>query len=176
MRKASPAIEAVRNFIMQVEVVDSIIEEEILAEDPHHTDEEFEAEEDLIRAKLLRRGPPPKSWDQTQMQFFNAAEHKAEIMALAQGLTMEEVLNFYGITSGILPDYDEFFFEVTYIRGRMKAKQEAVQSLFDNMKVAKGGIGTQASLAYLTRFADSFKGEVNGSDGTPRAIKIEVVE
>jgi len=151
------------------------VNEGIVPEDDFDADELNE--EELIREKIIQRGAPPVNWDQQQLQFFNAMEHTAEIMALAQGLSMEEVLNFYGITIGLLPDYDEFFFEITYIRGRMKAKQEAVQSLFDNMKIAKGGIGTQASLAYLTRFADSFKGEVNGANsGTPKAIKIELVE
>lgn len=139
------------------------------------TDADDFSEEEKIRAQILARGAPPRHWDAGQLQFFTL-EHIPEIKALAQGLSKEETLNFYGLSKGLLPEYDEFFFDIQYIRGRIDAKQRAVQNLFENMRATRGNGGVQATLAYLNRFADSFKGHGDELTGMPKAIRIEMVE
>ena len=135
-------------------------------------DEEYD-EEEHIRSRILKLGPPPASWDEQQLQFFRETyRFESEIKRLSAGLDREEVLNYYGLTDGILPEYDQYFFDICFIRGRMDAKHKAVQRLFDQM--GEGRNGTHAALAYLNRFANSFKGEA-GKNEIPKAIKIEVV-
>lgn len=141
---------------------------DIIDDDNEVTDEEY------ARTILQEWGKPiPKKWENDKLKFFNAVEHKAEIQALARGLTIEEALNFYGLTAGVLPEYDALYFVATYLQGRVKAKSDAVAALFNNMN---GAQGTQASLAYLNRFAQSFQTEVGSGNDTIKAIKIEVVE
>lgn len=137
------------------------------------TEDEDYDEEDNIRRSILRLGPPPASWDEQRLQFFRETyRFEGEIKRLAAGLDREEVLNYYGLTDGVLPEYDQYFFDICFIRGRMDAKHKAVQRLFDQM--GEGRNGTHAALAYLNRFANSFKGEA-GKNDIPKAIKIEVV-
>lgn len=137
-------------------------------------DDEAVSDEEFARSVLIDWGKPiPRKWENDKLKFFNAVEHKAEIQALARGLTIEEALNFYGLTMGVLPEYDAVYFVSTYLQGRVKAKSDAVAALFENMR---GVQGTQASLAYLNRFAQSFQNEVGAADNSIKAIKIEVVE
>ena len=131
------------------------------------------SEEDVIREAILNRGPPPRSWDQRDLRYFEAHIHEGEIKRLAAGLDREEVLNYYGLTEGLLDDYDQYFFDICFIRGRMEAKHDAVKSLFKQMNDGRGGV--QASLTYLGRFANSFQGET-GEGSAPKAIRIEVVD
>lgn len=134
--------------------------------------EDFD-DEAYARAVIEKWGKPiPKQWDNDKLKFFRAVDHQPEIKALARGLTIEEALNYYGLLPSVLPDYDALFFVTTFLQGRMKAKSDAVAALFTQMK---GDKGTQASLAYLNRFATLFQGE-NAVDDGIRAIKIEVVE
>jgi len=137
-------------------------------------DDDVLSDEDYARTVIMDWGKPiPRQWDNERLKFFKPVEHKPEIQALARGLTIEEALNYYGLTQGVLPEYDALYFVSTYLQGRVKAKSDAVAALFENMR---GVQGTQASLAYLNRFAQSFQSEVGGSDNTIKAIKIEVVE
>lgn len=144
--------------------------------DPSEPKEHIDDEE-YARSVLTAWGKPvPTKWDQERLQFFNAVTHKPEIQALARGLTIEEALNYYGLLPSVLPDYDALYFVTTYLQGRMKAKSDAVQALFENMRAPNGNSGLQASLSYLRRFATSFQGEDGGAADQIRAIKIEVVE
>ena len=93
---------------------------------------------------------PPKHWDPLKLKFFGT-EDTAEIQSMAAGLTQEEVLSYYGISElEQISEYDAWFFIIVYNRGRVCAKQTAVEHLFGNMR-QKGG--TQGCLSYLTRFA-----------------------
>ena len=92
---------------------------------------------------------PPVKWDFSKIQVFERL-HEAEIRSLAPGLEMDEVLSYYGIESiDLLPEYDRWFFETTWNRGRIIAKQNAAASLIDAMSSRDA---LPASLAYLTRF------------------------
>lgn len=138
-----------------------------------YEDEEFD-EEEAIRQAIIKRGAPPASWDQNKLTFFTAYTHEQEIKALAAGLNREEVLNYYGVTEGMLPDEDQYFFDICFIRGRMDAKHRAVKALFSQMNDSRQG--TQAALSYLQRFADSFKGDADKSSAVPKAVRIEIVD
>ena len=137
-------------------------------------EDEFDDEEQL-REKILRRGAPPRSWDYSQLQFFKSPlEQGAEIESLARGLTRQEVLSFYCLTEGLLPDYDEFFFDTHFMRGRIQGKQDAVKALFSSMKAKNGG--SQAAVEYLSRFAEVFQESKQGSSKLPKSISMYLVE
>ena len=117
--------------------------------------------------------PPPDSWDDAKLKFFNAIDHAEDIQYMAKGLSKSEVLDYYGLTIediNALP-YDEWFFRINFGKGRTSGKLDAIRGLFDSMK-QKGG--NTPSLSYLTRFADNFPDDKNNVD-TPsvnRAFKI----
>lgn len=139
-----------------------------------YTEDEDYDEEESIRQSIISRGPPPAQWNPQKLNFFrDVYRFEDEIKSLAAGLDREEVLNYYGLTDGILKGYDAYFFDICFLRGRMKAKHDAVKHLFTQMRDGKSG--TQAALSYLGRFANSFRGEAN-ANSMPKAIKIELIE
>lgn len=141
------------------------------AQEDHYDDEEY-------ARNVIEKwdGPIPTTWDDNKLKYFKAVEHKPEITALARGLTIEEALNYYGLVPSVLPEYDALYFVTTFLRGRMKAKNDAVNHLFQNMSAVSGNQGLQASLAYLNRFAKTFKNTEGNADAGVKAIKIEVIE
>ncbi len=115
---------------------------------------------------------PPNVWDEDRLEFWNNPKiQSVEIQHLAMGQSREEILDYYFLDDEILQehDYDAWFFEVNFRRGRMLAKQNATASLFDSMKG-----NSAASLAYLTRFG---KEEWQSDSGTSasHAAEIKVV-
>jgi hypothetical protein len=133
------------------------------------------SDEDIAKSVLQAWGKPiPRQWKNEDLMFFHPIEHKPEIEALSRGLTMEETLAYYGLVMDALPEYDAVYFVSTFLRGRMKGKADAVTALFKNMH---GPQGTQASLAYLNRFAELFNSEDGSNNGSAiKAIKLEIVE
>lgn len=139
---------------------------------------EYVDDEDYARRVILAWNKPiPREWDNDKMKFFSPVEHRAEIKALARGLTIEEALNFYGLVPGVLSDYEALYFVTTFLQGRMKAKSEAVNHLFDNMRASVGSssASVQAAAMYLKNFAQSFQEMDNTGTGI-KAIEIKVVE
>lgn len=144
---------------------------------PEVEEEEALHDEDYARAVILAWGKPiPTNWDKDKLKFFDAVKHSPEIKALARGLSIEEALNFYGLIPDILNEYEALFFVTTYLKGRMKAKNDAVAALFSSMRDNVGNAGMQASLAYLRRFAANFQGNEDADSSNIKGIKIEVVE
>lgn len=134
------------------------------------------SDEDYAREIIRQWGKPiPREWDQQSLTFFKAIEDRSLIESLAKGLTITEALNYFGLVPEILPEYDAVYFVSTFLRGRINAKRQAVDALFQNMNVGAGNSGVQASVTYLKQFADSFK-DTKGIDSNVKAIKIEVVE
>ena len=87
----------------------------------------------------------------------------AVIAQAARGLSIEEVLDKFGLTLSELNDYkdDLKFFMLNYKQGRAEGKNLAIDHLFKQMP-QRGGI--QASISYLARFADNWKEELS-ADG-----------
>jgi len=145
--------------------------------DPSDSDYDEFDDEAYARQVIEAWGKPiPADWDDRQLKYFKAVTHRPEIQALARGLTIEEALNYYGLLPSVLPEYDALYFVTTFLRGRMKAKSDAVSALFQNMSAGNGTQGVQASLAYLTRFARTFQGEAAEGTSGVKAIKIEVID
>lgn len=117
---------------------------------------------------------PPTVWDEDSLEVFER-KHEMEIRSLAPGLEMEEILEYYGIDSiDLLPDYDRWFFEVTWKRGRILAKQNAAAAL---IKALEGKGAIDASLHYLTRFGnDNWKMDSASGFKTPKSIRIVMDE
>ena len=130
------------------------------------------SDETIVNEKI-KRGAPPKTWDMSKLEFFNPHEHTPEINQLCIGLNKEEVLEYYGITYDDLPEYDKWYFDITFTRGRTTAKSNAVGKLFTAMK---GRDALPASLSYLTRFGGDWIEKAGESDKMPKSIKIVVEE
>ena len=91
---------------------------------------------------------PPKIWDADRLvTFTNPTLHAAEIQSLAVGLTRLEVLDYYNLVEEDLEPYDHWFFDMNYKRGRILAKQNATDSLFDSMASTPN-----SAMEYLRRF------------------------
>jgi hypothetical protein len=117
---------------------------------------------------------PPKQWDKNELSVFSGGTlYEIEIRSLAVGLSKEEVLEYYGLELGDLPPYDRWFFDVTYARGRLIAKQNATAAMFEAMK---GRDQLNASLAYMTRFGNEQWKEKAGVAGGAKEIRIVVDE
>lgn len=118
--------------------------------------------------KIKRKAPA--EWDQKQLRVFNLSSDEYQIKQFAKGMEPEEVLAWYGLERNDLPPYDEWFFDVTFKRGRLEAKKESVDKLFANMSSQKG---LEASLAYLTRFGNErWQSDKNTDPGKVKGLKI----
>lgn len=113
---------------------------------------------------------PPAVWDATKLQVFER-KHEMEIRSLSPGLEIAEILEYYGIDDiNLLPEYDRWFLEVSWNRGRIIAKQNAVASIIKSMESRDS---LAASLAYLTRFGnDAWQDSSASGAKVPKSIKI----
>ncbi len=113
----------------------------------------------------------PRFWDQEQLKVFNLDEHQFLIKELARGLDPDEVLSYLGVDYDMLPQYDKWFFNTTFNRGRIDQKHAAVLSLVNSMS---GKTALQSSLAYLLRFGnDTWKKDVNAvGPAVPATVKL----
>ena len=136
--------------------------------------EDEESDIDFIRRTISEKkfGPAPSSW--IGMEWFNEAEHAVEIRALAKGLTIREILDFYTIGQfDDLSHLDQHFFCVMYLKGKSAGIHSAASSLFRQMD---GMQGVKASLEYLLRNGGAWQGDVGTESGAPKAIRIVVEE
>lgn len=85
----------------------------------------------------------------------------------AKGLSAKEALSLWGYEDEELNDNDKRFFYHHFRKGRSRAKEEAIDALFVNMKQKGGG---QVALSYLARFADEFE-EEKAADGELKSKK-----
>ena len=85
--------------------------------------------------------------------FFNKVEDAAA------GMSESEICMLLGVPMSRLNDIEKQTFKTAFECGRAKAKKIAIDNLFSSMR-DKGG--QQASLAYLTRFADGWSEEGSG--------------
>lgn len=93
-----------------------------------------------------------QKYDVSKLLVFDMSDaHNIEY--IARGLTSGEVLDYFGLDENDLNVEDKKFFSYHFRVGRAKAKSEAIEAFFTNMK-QKGG--TQAALSYLIRFGDAF--------------------
>lgn len=129
---------------------------------------------EFVRALLSLKsfGPSPKVW--RQLQFFSEVENAAELRALAKGLTIREILDFYIIGRlSDLSDYDQHFLCAMFLKGKSVGSYEAVNHLFSQMS---GMQGVKASLEYLVRHGAGWQGSVGVNDGPPKSVKIIIEE
>lgn len=91
----------------------------------------------------------------------------AEVVFMARGLTVEEVLAQFGMDEDTFDELeDENFkrdFKIAFIKGRSMGKREAIDKLFNQMGNPKGG--HQAILEYLRRFGEKWTDEDDGITG-----------
>lgn len=94
--------------------------------------------------------------DQTELKNFGEAD-LFTIEDMSRGMEADEILQLYGLEKvSDLNEYEQKWFKIAFNRGRAKGKQAAVDEVFKEMK---GKAGLNASLAYLNRFCDPWKGK-----------------
>ena len=94
---------------------------------------------------------------------------------MSAGMEPEEILSWYDLEYGQLSDYDRWFFDVTFRRGRLEAKKQAVSQLFANMQSPNKGM--EASLAFLQRFGNErWQADKSTSQGKIKGLKIFVTD
>ena len=103
---------------------------------------------------------PPDDWDTVELNIFSS-DNSYEIETRSNGLTEQEVCDYWGIDYVLLEGNDKWFFDVFFKRGRHSAKFDAVNSLFKQMK-QKGG--KDAVMEYLVRFTDDWEEDVQTSN------------
>ena len=81
------------------------------------------------------------------------------IKDMAAGMTKEEVLSTFSITSDDFSAEEEIFFNEFYNYGRGMAVHKVVTNLVES---TKGRQGQGAAISFLRRFAKEFEGEVEG--------------
>lgn len=98
-------------------------------------------------------------------EYFNIAELQnitplqlGQVEDAARGLTEEEVCVLLQVDRASFNEVDEQWFCKAFAKGRTSGKKDAVDKLFASM-TDKGG--KDAALAYLMRFADSWKKDVD---------------
>jgi len=112
----------------------------------------------------------PRNWIQKELQVFIIAEHEYMIRDMSKGLEKEELLSYFGLVYSDLPSYDKFFFDVTFARGRIDQKHNAVLKLVESMN---GNSALQSSLAYLQRFGnDIWKQDVKLASDKPSKVEL----
>ena len=112
---------------------------------------------------------PPNNWDYSKLEFFERKDESV-IQNLAPGMEMNEALEYFDVTPAELSEYDTQFFRVTFKRGRLIAKQNAISSVFSQMN---GASGLSAALNYLSRFGnEAWKADAAGSVKVPKEIKV----
>lgn len=114
---------------------------------------------------------PPKIWDKGRFEVWDKPDfQKLEIQNMAPGLSRAETLLYYNLEEDDLPDYDLWFFDVHYNRGRLLAKQNATAKLMDCMDG-----NAQAILAYMSRFGkEEWQNTPTGGSGKQGAGEITV--
>ena len=106
-------------------------------------------------------------------QVFNEADHAAEIRALARGMSIQEICDFYGISFRSLPEADKVFFSVMFLKGRVAGIHSATVALFNGMKLEKDG---KSSLAYLKHFGQPWKGIDNPTSADNNGKQLKKVQ
>ena len=122
--------------------------------------------------KMPKKKPKiaPRAWLQSNLQIFTITEHEYLIKDMSKGLEKEEVLSYFGLVYEELPEYDQFFFDVSFARGRIDQKHNAVLKVIDSMS---GKTALQSSLAYLQRFGnDTWKQDVKLTSDQPGTVKL----
>lgn len=136
--------------------------------------EDSDSDVEFVRALLSSKqfGPAPKVWK--ELNFFSEVENAVELRALAKGLTIREILDFYiiGYFSD-LSDTDQHFLCTMFLKGKSIGSYDAVNSLFKQMD---GMQGVKASLEYLIRHGAGWQGGPSLADGPPKSIKIVIEE
>lgn len=110
---------------------------------------------------------PPSEWTKEDLHLFEPGDQYS-IQQMASGLSEQEVCDYWGYDYSELEDNDKFFFDINFKRGRIEAKNRAVQKLFTAMSDRNG---YNPALEYLTRFADKWPDEKAGG-AVNRTFKI----
>jgi len=90
-----------------------------------------------------------------------------EIEGVAPGMSASEVLELYGLTIediGSISKADLKWFYLAYKRGRIRATKMTMDNLFTRMRDPKAG--TQACLAFLSRFGEEWPNDIDEAGGT----------
>lgn len=77
-----------------------------------------------------------------------------QIQLLSEGLSKQDVLDYYGLTLERLSDEDTILFNKAYNRGRVNMKLYAVRALKQAMTNSKTGMA--ASLAALSQLSEQW--------------------
>ncbi len=136
--------------------------------------EETESDLDFVRnlLSLKKFGPIPRTWH--ALEYFSEVDHAAELRALAKGLTIREILDFYCIGQfSDLPRVDQHFFCTMFLKGRSTGTYDAVNHLFSQMQ---GVQGVKASLEYLRRHSGGWSSELSDDSSLPKSVRIVIDE
>lgn len=111
------------------------------------------------------------------LETFVESEHAHEIRAMAAGMTIQEIMDFYCIEFKDLADLDQFFVCTMFLKGRVAAINRATDYLFKGMDNSKDSV--KAAVTYLARFGETWEGieDTAGKAGTGlTSVRIELVE
>lgn len=126
----------------------------------------------VTKLPIKTKRAAPRSWNQDNIRAFTVSEHEYMIKDMAKGLEKDEILAYLGLEYTDLCEYDRFFFDVTFARGRVDQKHHAVLKLVESMS---GKTALASSLAYLTRFGNStWKAPEGTGEKIAKGIKIVV--
>jgi len=95
-----------------------------------------------------------KSYDEDKVTLFQVDYDGHLIQRAARGMSLAEVCDMYGYSSGDLQGEDKKFLIYNYQKGRAAGIDSAIDYLFKHMQ-AKGGAG--ACTSYLVRFAKDWE-------------------
>ena len=98
-------------------------------------------------------------WKKEDMTVFDENHEGAIINVMAAGMSMSEVVDYFGGTLTELEPEDKKFFLFHYKQGRADANKKAVHALFKQMDQRGGG---QVALSYLIRFGDDWEEKPEG--------------
>lgn len=98
-------------------------------------------------------------FDNDKMKYFEPNHEGTIIEDMARGLSMDEVLDYFGCDMDKLKDDDLSFFKYHYKRGRSLGRKTAVEKLFLQMGQKAGG---QVALSYLIRFGNEWDEKPEG--------------
>ena len=95
-------------------------------------------------------------FDTDKMFYFDPNHEGTIVEDMARGMSMSEVCEYFGCVPEDLKAEDKKFLKYFYMKGRASGRRSAVQALFGQMNQRNG---SQAALAYLTRFSEEWPEE-----------------
>ncbi len=110
----------------------------------------------------------PSVWDAELLSTWDKPDFYAlEIQSMAPGLMREEILEYYNLDEYDLSDYDYWFFDANYKRGRIVAKQNVVSKLLANAD------NPTVAAAYMNRFGKGeWQNRPSGKEAGVKEIKL----